>query len=224
MKILILADIHSKKEKLKDILKNIDISDIDLILSPGDFTDMYSYPIEFSQMDMAILIIQKLVSLKKPLFCVPGNQDPYEILNIFDEFGINLHENIKKMNNLYFLGFGGAQTPFGTKFEPLEEEMKNALENMVKRIKGDFVLLVHNPPKNTKLDIVMGKKHVGSKIVREFIEKYKPILTISAHIHESPGIDKIGETILFYPGPVIDGKYGIVDIDKKIRCEIKSID
>lgn len=223
MKILIIADIHGETNKLKEVLDNVK-EQFDLILAPGDFTDMYSHPMEFSQMDIANLIIHKLVSLHKPMLCVPGNQDPYEILNILDEFDANLHEKIRSFSGLDFIGFGGAVTPFATKFEPPEEEVKAALERLVKDVKKDFILLVHNPPKNTKLDKTSGGKHVGSQVIRDFILKHKPILTISAHIHESANIDKIGKTTLFYPGPVMDGKYGIVEIDNgKVRCRIEEV-
>ena len=52
----------------------------------------------------------------------------------------------------------------------------------------------------------------------------KPLVSISAHMHESPGIDKIGNTVLFYPGPFYDGKYGIVEIKGDgVRCEIRDV-
>jgi hypothetical protein len=223
MKIIVIADIHGEINKLKKVINSIK-EPYDLIISPGDFTDMYNHPMEFSQMDIANLIIHKLISLHKPIFCVPGNQDPYEILNILDGFDANLHEKIRSFNSLNFIGFGGAVTPFATKFEPPEEETKTSLEKLVKDVKNNFVLLVHNPPKNTKLDKTAGGKHVGSKVIGDFIIKHKPILTVSAHIHESAGIDKLGNTTLFYPGPVMEGKYGVVEIDRgKVKCRIKEV-
>ena len=61
------------------------------------------------------------------------------------------------------------------------------------------ICAVHAPPYNTKLDVIASGTHVGSKSVREFIEKEQPFLTLHGHIHESPKMsgswkDKIGNT------------------------------
>ncbi|MHA1758834.1 MAG: metallophosphoesterase family protein [Promethearchaeota archaeon] len=222
MKILVLADIHGKYDELSKLLNKIKSNGFDLIICPGDFTDQFDVPNGFSQIDIAEIILQKMLSLKIPVFAVPGNHDPYEILDLFDEYGVNLHNKVKKFKDVYFLGFGGAETPFNTNFEPPEKEVKESLEELKKEIKNKkFVLVTHNPPKNTKLDKVSSGVHVGSEEIKKFISKEQPILAISAHIHEAAGIDEINKTKLFYPGPVFNGCYGIVEINKEIKCEIK---
>jgi len=86
------------------------------------------------------------------------------------------------------------------------------------------VLVAHNPPKNTKVDTTIMKKHVGSESIRKFIEKRQPILVISAHIHEARAVDKIGKSTLFYPGALFEGYYGIVEIKgKDVKCESRKI-
>ncbi|MEM5871588.1 MAG: metallophosphoesterase [Candidatus Aenigmatarchaeota archaeon] len=224
IKILVVADIHGDFESLSKFVNNLEIDDFDLVVCPGDFTDMYNIPESYSQLEIAEIIIQKLISLKKPLFCVPGNHDPYEILELFDEYCINLHEKKCKFKNVFFIGFGGAETPFNTKFEPTEAEIEKALERIVKKGEGTYVLITHNPPFRTKLDRIDTGQNVGSKSVRKFIEKEEPILAISAHIHEAGGIDKLGKTHLFYPGALYEGFYGIVTIDEEkneVKCEIR---
>ena len=67
------------------------------------------------------------------------------------------------------------------------------------------IYVIHAPPFNTKLDIVTTGTHVGSKAVRQFIEKEQPLLTLHGHIHESPNMsgswkDKIGKTICINVG------------------------
>ncbi|MBU0530646.1 MAG: YfcE family phosphodiesterase, partial [Nanoarchaeota archaeon] len=129
----------------------------------------------------------------------------------------------KKIKDLTIIGWGGALTPFNTSFEPPEGETREALERLTTNLTGEFILLLHNPPKDTKLDLV-GGKHVGSAAEKELVEKKKPLLVLSAHIHESPGIDKIGDTTIFYPGPVFNGHYGIVEINgKRVKCVSKKI-
>lgn len=223
MRILIVSDIHGKTEKLSELLRNVDGEKLDLVICNGDFTDMYDAPEEFSQLDVADIIIQKLMSLKKPLLCVPGNHDPYEILNLLDEYGVNLHNTIKKTNKTTLLGWGGAPTPFHTIFEPPEEETQESLERLGDEVVGDFILVLHNPPKGT-LDKIKSGEHVGSEAIRDFILKKQPILALTAHIHESPGLEKINNTQVFYPGALFEGLYGIVEIKgKKASCEARKL-
>lgn len=224
MKILVIADMHGNFEKLTKVLNSLDASKFDLLICPGDFTDMFNLPPDFLQLDVADLVIQKLLALKIPLFCVPGNHDPYEILELFNEYNVNLHNQIRKFKNVNFLGWGGAVTPFNTIFEPSEEEVKESLTTLGEKIISPWILVVHNPPKDTKLDLTSAGRHVGSQRIRDFILNKKPLFAISAHIHEARGIDKINQTTLFYPGPVYDGYYGVVEvIKKKVKCEIKKV-
>ena len=225
MKILVIADVHGNFELASEILHTIK-EDYNLLVAPGDFTDIFNVPVGFSQANIADIVIQKILAMGKPTLCVPGNHDPYEILQIFDEYDVNLHNKIKKFEEMKFLGWGGAPTPFDTPFEPEEDETNDVLTRLGKELKNDkFILVTHNPPKNTKLDRIMTGEHVGSPGIRKFIKEKQPILALSAHIHESGGEDKIGKTALFYPGPLYEGYYGLVDVGKNgVKTKIKRVD
>lgn len=224
MKMLVIADLHGYSDDISEFFKKIDASGFDLIVCPGDFTDMFNQPPGFSQHNIADLILQKFVSFGVPLLCVPGNHDPYEIIDAFEEYDVNLHGKVKRVAGETFIGWGGALTPFHTAFEPTEEENRVALEELAKGVGDDFTLVLHNPPRDTKLDRAATGEHVGSPTIREFIERRKPKLVISAHIHESGGEDRIGESVLFYPGPFYTGRYGVVTMGGgKIKCEIKRV-
>jgi len=43
-------------------------------------------------------------------------------------------------------------------------------------------------------------EHAGNKSIRKFIERIKPVLAISGHLHECVGEDKIKETKVVNPG------------------------
>ena len=67
------------------------------------------------------------------------------------------------------------------------------------------IYVMHSPPYGTRLDSIQGGPHVGSKAIKNFVEKNQPLLTLHGHIHESPKtsgsfIDKIGETLSVNPG------------------------
>lgn len=221
-KILVVADVHGELESLAKFVKAVENEPFDMIIFPGDFTEMSNVPEGFSQTDIAELVLQKLLSLGKPLFCVPGNHEPYETLETLEEYDVNLHKKVRKFRDLDLMGFGGAATPFNTKFEPTEGEIAHALEDMKKNAGKRFILVTHNPPKDTKLDRTESGQHVGSLAIRTFVEKYKPLLAVSAHIHEAGGSDRLGETALFYPGPLYEGFYGIAAIGKSsVKCEIR---
>lgn len=225
MRILVIADIHGHYEKTFERIKKIDTGRFDIMVCPGDFTDMFNQPPGFSQTDVADMLLQKLMALHIPFYCVPGNHDPYEIVDLLEEYDANLHDKVRSFKGMKFMGFGGAATPFNTIFEPSEEDIKKSLDRLSSEVKNkNFVLVVHNPPKNTKVDIVSTGDHVGSQVIRDFIAEKQPILAISAHIHESKGTDRIGNTTLFYPGPFYDGYYGIAEIKgNSVNCEIKKV-
>jgi Icc-related predicted phosphoesterase len=78
------------------------------------------------------------------------------------------------------------------------------------------VFNLHVPPYDTNLDIAPelddtltpklsvtgGFKMVpvGSKAVRQAIEKYQPLVGLHGHIHESRSAQKIGKTLCINPG------------------------
>ena len=225
MKILVVADVHGETQKLNELAQTVDPKTIDILVCPGNMTDMFTAGQDFNQLDVADMVIQKLLLFKKPVLCVPGNHDPYEIVDVFEEYGVNLHNTHKKVRGVDFIGFGGAPTPFNTLFEPTEEETKDGLEAAWQGAKPpQFVLVTHNPPIGTKLDQLTSGEHVGSQAIRDFILHKKPLLAISAHIHEGRGDERVGETVCFNPGPLKDGHYGIVTIEGKVvKCETKRL-
>ena len=222
MRILVIADIHGKFEMLQKIMDAVEKEEFDVIVAPGDFTDMFDVPPNFTQLDIADIVIQKLLIPRKPLLCTPGNHDPYEILEVFEEYGVDLHGKRITKAGIDFVGWGGAATPFNTLFEPTEEETREVLGGLAKKEKGGWVLVTHAPPAGTKMDAISTKEHVGSETVRAIIAESKPLLAITAHIHENSGTDSIGETTVFYPGPAYNGFYGIASIvGNKVDCVIK---
>jgi len=67
------------------------------------------------------------------------------------------------------------------------------------------ILVSHTPPYNTNTDVIESGQHVGSKAIREFIERHQPEICLTGHIHESRNIDRIGKTLILNPGMLSDG-------------------
>jgi Icc-related predicted phosphoesterase len=77
------------------------------------------------------------------------------------------------------------------------------------------VFNLHVPPYDSRLDtaaeldadfnmVLVGKEPhmipVGSTGVRRAIEEFQPLAALHGHIHESPGMNRIGRTLCVNPG------------------------
>ena len=111
-------------------------------------------------------------------------------------------------------------TPWKTPREVSEEELGRMIEEMAGKVldMDKTIFNFHDPPKDSTLDtcpmldwtkdppeqIVKAGQPVmysaGSTSVRQAIEKYKPMLSLHGHIHESQSVAKIGRTICINPG------------------------
>ncbi|MEM7821742.1 MAG: metallophosphoesterase [Candidatus Aenigmatarchaeota archaeon] len=223
MEVLIISDIHNDIENLIEYMDKISLIDFDVVVIPGDFTDVP--PKGFSSVEIAKIILEELKTFKKPILALPGNWDR-DLINFLEEEGVSLHGHGKVINEVGFYGFGGAKTPFNTLFEPSEEEIEKGLEKGFREIENMEikVQVTHMPPVKTKLDLVYSGAHVGSEAVRRAIEKFKPVLAISAHIHEARGIDEFNGTKLINSGRFPEGYCGLASIkDKKTEVKIVNL-
>jgi Icc-related predicted phosphoesterase len=63
------------------------------------------------------------------------------------------------------------------------------------------VYVIHSPPFATTLDRLNGGiTPIGSRALRTFIDRRQPLLTLHGHIHESPGVERLGRTVCVNPG------------------------
>lgn len=156
-----------------------------------------------------------------------GNDDPIEIDSYLEKYSIQTSEDqYIEINDLILISCGYTNpTPWNTYRELPESTLYVKLEDKLRKVEQpEFVILnLHAPPINTKLDAayVNNKtEHVGSTSIREIIEKYKPLLGLHGHIHESKGVDKIGETKVVNPGSQYkDGllNYALITINKSSK-------
>ncbi len=217
MRLLIISDIHNDVENWMKFSDKIEKIDFDILICPGDLTDTLT-PKGFTKEEIGKLIIEELKALKKPLLVVPGNQDR-EIIDLLEKEGISLHGKGREIDGYGFYGFGGARTPFGTSLEPSEEEIKAGLEKAFQEIKDleKKIQVTHMPPARTKVDQIFTGAHVGSEVIRKFIEEKRPILAISAHVHEARGVDEIGRTKIINSGRFPEGYCGLVEIEEGVK-------
>ena len=222
MKIIAITDIHGNKNAIKRILDEIK-QDVDLILVCGDIT-------HFGSVSETEAILKEITSRGFVTYFIPGNCDNVSLLDSHEIGGaINIHGRVQKYKELAIAGIGGAPiTPFNTNIELSENEFKTIIQDLENNIgeQSSWILCAHSPPYGTAIDRLYNGHNAGSKTIREFIEREKPLISIHGHIHEARGKDKIGDVTVINPGPARSRYYAIIDIlpdfdRSKIRVELK---
>ncbi len=222
MRILVLSDIHGAIDML-DKLDN-EFEKADVVIMAGDFA-------QFNNIPSGEPTLKHLLQKHERIYSVCGNCDEPSFLETLDDYDVCVQKSIVFTEGLAFSGSGGALRFTGA--TPYEREDTELIEDLklVKELieKDNVILLIHQPPFNTKLDVITTGAHVGSQLAREFIEEHQPLVVVSGHIHESFAIDTLGRTTLINPGALEDGRYGILELTKEgenwkvLSCELKEL-
>ena len=149
-------------------------------------------------------ILDLLSKYGKPVYAVVGNMDPYNIRLKAQQYLIE--GRVITMNGFYLAGY------------PINADD-------VRGLGSRLILVTHYPPYGTGVDKAWNGTHIGSRSVRKLIEDIKPLAVLCGHVHESRGIDKVGNTIIINPGPLFEGYYAIVSIndDGVVNAELNKL-
>ena len=159
-------------------------------------------------------------------FVTGGNDDEWEVLSALKQEGAksffgceNEIVNVDDDHTMISVGIS-TPTPWKTPREVTEDELGKMIEEMAMKVPNmqKAIFNFHDPPKDSTLDtcpmldwtkdppeqISQGGQVVlfgaGSEAVRNAIEKYKPMLGLHGHIHESQSVAKLGRTTCINPG------------------------
>jgi len=163
----------------------------------------------------------------------PGNDDFFEIDTILNSSSYVINPEgkvvwIDKEHEMITMAWSNP-TPWNSPRECSEEELAVKIDSLIAQVSDvkNCIFNFHCPPYDSRLDDapLLDKKMVargemvpvGSKSIRNAIEKYQPLLSLHGHIHESRGIQKIGRTVCVNPGSeytegILRG--AIINIDK----------
>ena len=171
-------------------------------------------------MKQAKSLFEPLLNLNLPLLYVPGNCDLSSFLEEKIENALNLHASCVRIKDVAFIGVGGApssylKTPLVFPENWITESLNSGFGLCSSQKK--LIVLSHTPPFNTKIDLAYMSSHIGSRSVRRFVEEKKPLAVFCGHVHESPGFDYIGETLVINPGPAKKGNYALAEINGAIE-------
>ena len=198
MKILATADIHGSQFRLNIILKNIELYNPDLVVICGDIT-------QFGPGDLAKTLLDQI---PVETFTITGNIDTPDVLEGIDNSKatrIGLKKIVK--NKIPFVGISGVDF---REFKIFEEK---------KLLDDKSILISHVPPYGAQDKVFLGM-HGGSRELRDIINKYKPRLVLCGHIHEDPGISKIGDTTVVNCSMGKRGEGAIIEINDDLSVEM----
>jgi Icc-related predicted phosphoesterase len=150
-----------------------------------------------------------------------GNDDSFSLDAVVEESAATFLEGkvveVAEGRHLASLGYAN-ETPWHCPRDVPEAVLGRRLETMLEdwsHDRGQLILNCHCPPYDSGLDtaqllnddlsiVTQGGQPlagpVGSTAVRAAIEKYRPILSLHGHIHESKAATKIGPTLAINPG------------------------
>ena len=168
-----------------------------------------------------------------------GNDDFPELESVFgqSETVTDAEQGVVELPGgfqLVSLGYSN-RTPWDSPRELDEQDLGARIEALAAETRDPATTIFnfHVPPIDTGIDIaaeldasmapvvVAGQvqtKSVGSTAVRQTLERHQPVLSLHGHIHESPGMARIGRTVAINPGSeYVDGvlRYALVTVDPK---------
>ncbi len=183
MLIYAVADIHGKERRFARIKRQLAAHKPDVLVIAGDLTN-YTKPER---------VLKRLHALPLPVLVVRGNTDLKRVEQKFVAYPNlkPLHLNPVTIGQVLFVGLSGTiPVPFRSRIRFKE---KGLFEQVAALVTQQTVLVAHPPPYGF-LDEVAGKIHAGSRLVYHLVSRRQPALLLCGHIHERPGIARIGRT------------------------------
>jgi uncharacterized protein len=210
MKIAFLVDVHDRFEAVPAAMR--EIGAVDLLIIGGDITTGGT-PAQ------AARAIESWRSLAPRLLALAGNMDSPAIDARLAGLGVSLDGRGVDFGDIGVFGVSAApRSPLHTPYELSDEELERRVQAGFATVKDCRVKVFcpHAPPRDTACDRLRSGEHVGSAVIRTFVERHQPDLVLCGHIHESRGADEIGASRVVNPGPAAAGHYAVVEINETV--------
>ncbi|MCH5290200.1 MAG: metallophosphoesterase family protein [Treponema sp.] len=208
MKLLILSDLHANTAALEKM--SAQFAAADAVLFAGDFA-------RFGAPETALPSLEALHKKHDTIFAVIGNCDEPELLPELEKRDMSVQNAVVQHEGLVFAGSGGGSKFTGTTPNERSDEELAADFSLIQH-EGqhwhNLIVLMHNPPKDTACDTIANGAHVGSALLRQFIETAEPLVVVTGHIHESAAIDTVGSTTIINPGALLEDRYAWLELKK----------
>lgn len=189
---------------------------VDLLLVGGDITTAGT-PDEVER------AIESWRPLAPRVFAVAGNMDSPEIDGRLVDLGVSLDGRGIVLDEVGVFGVSAAPvSPLATPYELADDELERRIACGYEAVRDCRVLVFcpHAPPAGTACDLLQSGEHVGSTVIRSFVERAQPDLVLCGHIHEARAVDAIGASTIVNPGPVQSGHYALGEIDGDVAVRL----
>lgn len=219
MRLLFVSDLHYSLPQFDWLLANA--AHHDLVVIGGDLLNLAS-PLDA---DVQIAVVEKyfrLIKRKARLLVSSGNHDG-DSRNAADESVAAWLRNARA-EGVHVDGDGVDLGSTRISLCPWwdGEQTRAELETMLEReaalAAGCWIWIHHAPPEGAKTSW-SGRRFIGDRQLRQWIDRFQPHLVFSGHIHNSPfypegsWIDRIGETWVFNPGKQIGAQPTAITLD-----------
>jgi len=214
MRLGYVVDVHDRFESVPAAIAQI--GDVDLLVIGGDLTTGGSP-------EDAELAIEAWKPLAPRLLALAGNMDSAAIDERLDKLGVALDARGFSFGDIGVFGVSAAPlSPLQTPYELADDELERRIERGFTSVAGSRITVFcpHAPPARTSCDRLRSGEHVGSGVIRAFVEREQPDIVLCGHIHEARGEDRIGRSRIVNPGPVSAGHYAVVDIDGQAEVRL----
>ncbi len=204
---LVLSDVHRREwvaEAARELMREHSLEEAVLL---GDITHFGppAYAEDFIR------------SLGARCYAVPGNCDPLGTEAFIERSAVCLHRHKVRVDGRTWGGLGGSNpSVFRTPFEMPEEEISRSLRPIMEE---GMVLVLHCPAYGT-FDLTYSNRHVGSRAVRDAVERCKPAVVLSGHIHEDRGVTMKEGVWYMNPGAAKDHYAGMIELGDEVRLTL----
>ncbi len=181
-----VGDVHGRIDRVEKAGAWLAEREPDLVAVAGDF----GVGAGRGSADALEATLAALEPLGVPVLWVPGNHDPREL----DGPGSADRRRVEAAGLTVF-GLGGSTpTPARLPYEWTDDELADLDPPPCD------LLLCHDPPAETSLDVTVGGRHVGSRTVRRWAEADAAPVLVCGHIHEAAGAEVVGSTLCYNAG------------------------
>lgn len=214
LRIAYVVDVHGRFDAVPRALA--EIGDVDLLIVGGDLTTG-------GTPDDAERAIDAWRPLAPRLLAVAGNMDSPAIDARLAELGVGLDGCGVALDDIGVFGVSAAPTsPLHTPYELSDDELQRRIESGFAAIadRRRKIFCPHAPPLETACDRLASGEHVGSAVIRAFIEREQPDVVLCGHIHEARSVDEVGRSKVVNPGPARSGHYAVLEVGDAISVAL----
>jgi Icc-related predicted phosphoesterase len=231
MRLLFVADLHYSLKQFDWLLA--EAAKYDLVVIGGDLLDLSS-PLD---LDLQIAIIEKylkLISQKVSLVVSSGNHDG-DSRNDADESvaaWVREARNERLHTDGHGFDFGNVRITVCPWWdgEVTRAEVDALFEREAAHRGERWIWIYHAPPEGA-LTSWSGKRFIGDEYLAGWIDRHRPDMVFSGHIHNSPfygegsWIDRIGGTWVFNPGRQLGPEPTTIVLDlEALTAEWRSVE